>query len=247
MDPSTFDAFARRLAGSRREALAALGLGAAAVFGGITEAEARKNKKKKKKGKKKKKNQCTSRCEGKCCKKNTKGALLFPEDGFGCTCCPKNRVWTSHAGSNRCCRAGTKAMPGGGFSTNGGPCCPADKYCNGDCCNNGYVCKNKKCVEQCVERELSAQLATGGQARSGDVTAEDSPCDWPENPQVACITGYVCTARKVCCRPEETPCGGSPGHSGACCTADEVCNPKFDANPDGHDFLNDGRACLKRC
>lgn len=242
MDPSVFDAFTRRLAGSRRDALTALTLGVSSVFAGSSESEARK--KKKKKGKKKK---CTSRCGGKCCKKGTVGTNNFPEDGDGCTCCKKNRIWTSYSGARRCCRPGTKAMPGGGFSTNGGPCCPADKYCNGACCNIGYVCKNKECVEECVERAISAQLATGGVTRSGEATAEDSPCDWPGNAQHSCITGYTCTERFVCCRPEDTPCGGYPGQRGACCTADEVCNPRFDANPDSHNDALDGRPCLKRC
>lgn len=246
MDPSVFDAFTRRLAGSRRAALTALTLGVSSAFAGVTESEARKKKGKKKRGKKKK-NQCTSRCGGKCCKKGTTGTNNFPEDGDGCTCCKKNRIWTSYSGARRCCRPGTKAMPDGGFSTNGGPCCPAAQYCNGSCCNSGYICRNNTCVEECVERAISAQLATGGVTRGGEVTAEDTACDWPETPQEACITGYVCTTRKVCCRPEETPCGGSPGQRGACCTADEVCNPKFDADPDGHNFAVDGRACLKRC
>ncbi len=41
MDPLAFDAFTRRIAGSRHEALAALVLGAASIFAGITEADAR--------------------------------------------------------------------------------------------------------------------------------------------------------------------------------------------------------------
>lgn len=246
MDPFAFDAFTRRLAGSRREALAALALGVAAVIGGVSDADAKKKKKKKKKGKKKKK-QCKSRCAGTCCKNGTAGALLFPEDGDGCACCPVERIWISHAGVSRCCRAGTKAIPNGGITTNGGPCCPEAQYCNGTCCNGGYVCKNNECVEECVEREVAAQVATGGSTRGGDVTAEDSLCAWPGNAQLACITGYICTERFVCCRPEESPCGGYPGQHGACCSADEVCNPKFDANPDGHNSTLDGRPCLKRC
>ncbi|MEZ4562376.1 MAG: hypothetical protein R2853_06525 [Thermomicrobiales bacterium] len=143
MDPFAFDAMTRRLAGSRRAALTALALGVSSVFAGITGSEARK---KKKKGKRKKKKQCKSRCAGKCCKNGTAGALVFPEDGAGCTCCKRDRIWTSHVGVNRCCRAGTKAIPGGGFTTNGGPCCPAAQYCNGSCCNSRYVCKNNECV-----------------------------------------------------------------------------------------------------
>lgn len=241
MDSSTFDKLTRRFAGSRREALAALGLGALVALGGIADGEARKRKPKKNKTKK----HCKSRCAGTCCKQGTAGALLFPEDGFGCTCCPKDRIWRGSTGVKRCCALGTRAVAG--LTTNGGPCCPEENFCNGECCNSGYVCKDGQCTETCAEREVAAQLKTGAVARRGEVTVENVPCDWPGNAQQACITGYMCTDRFVCCRAEETPCGGSPGQRGACCTADEVCNPKFDADPDKYNSVLDGRPCLKRC
>lgn len=232
------DGLARLVAGSRRTMLRAV-VGGVLVAGWQSaglEGSARRRKRKQKK------KRCTSRCEGRCCKSGTRSALLFAEDGFGCTCCPKQRIWSSSVEGKRCCPPGTRAMDG--FTTDGGPCCAEDQYCNGECCNDGYTCDNGECVEECATSSgLKSDSATGGSSERRDVTAESAPCAWPGNTQLSCIDGYICTERFVCCRPEDTPCGGYPGQHGGCCTPDKTCNPDYDADPDNYD----GPTCLAAC
>jgi hypothetical protein len=81
-------------------------------------------------------------------------------DSAASECCPPDRTWTSDIGVNRCCQAGTHALPNGKISTNGGPCCSADAFCNGSCCNNGESCVDGACCPQpCGDRCCAPGLA----------------------------------------------------------------------------------------
>lgn len=75
-----------------------------------------------------------------CCPQPNACAKPYGDEAAPYACCPPERTWAGRNGARVCCPAGTRTLPHGAVSTNGGPCCPEAAYCGGVCCASGATC-----------------------------------------------------------------------------------------------------------
>ena len=149
-------------------------------------------------------------------------------------CCLKD---SNHQACNdECCdtRVTGPCLPDA-FSAQGSECCPADRRCNGVCCNNVFACdlttRTCECsiVQQCGTNccnigEACVNKASGECCKAGNSICNGGCCP---NDASCGSDGNCCPNAQACglsCCPTGTKCAGISGGSPNCCpTANTVC------------------------